>query len=176
MNLYMYGDEIDYSIVEKSSITKEMIEDFSCGNTTIDNVLKNDTEYSSLFAVDNKENKIISFIVYLASGIPMQYGSTHITRSAVLIDIFAVDIKYQHLPFELNQEYKYNLSDEIFCKFLMQLRKISEEYLYFEFVTLYSVPNAKGFYKRNCFEEFNTYMIPDKYSYLDGCIPMFMSL
>ncbi|MBQ8134318.1 MAG: hypothetical protein IJ192_07945 [Clostridia bacterium] len=145
MSLYSYGEEIEYEIVERSSLTPKMIEDFSCGNEVIDYDLKENIEETSKYVVDINNQNLIGFISYQASGVPMVYESNRITKPALLINLFAIDKKYQHLQFEENQDYKFTFSDEIFCKFLAMFRDISDEYLYFEYIILYSVPLAQNY-------------------------------
>lgn len=181
MPFYSYGKQVKYSVIDLSSVDEKLIEDFSCGNNEIDRIIKNKNSPESTIklVMDDKKKCLIGFIAYQASGIRLYYENTAITKPALQINYFAIDSRYQHLQYDNHedfQENKYNLSDEIFCEFLKLFRKISEEFLYFEYIILYSVPNAKNFYIRNFFEEFNTYMSPDKYRYLDGCLPMYMSI
>lgn len=179
MPFYKYGKDIKYSIEDLFSIDDKLIENFSCGNTEIDKVLKDESsmEYTVKVVVDTERNCLIGFIAYQASGIRLHYKNTYITKSALQVNYFAIDTQYQHLPYdELDNEDKYNFSDEIFCQFLKLFREISDKYLYFEYIILYSVPNARNFYLRNCFEDFNIYMNPDNYRYLDGCMPMFATV
>ncbi|MGN0470843.1 MAG: hypothetical protein ACI4GV_08015 [Acutalibacteraceae bacterium] len=178
MPFYSYGNEIKYTITDLSSVNRKLIEDFSCGNDEIDKVIKNSNsiECTLKLIVDEENECLIGFITYQASGIRLYYSNDAITKPALQINYFAIDSHYQHLPYEDSDDSRFNLSDDIFCEFLKMFRNISDKYLYFEYIILYSVPNAKNFYIRNCFEEFNTYMSPDKYRYLDGCVPMYMSL
>ena len=62
------------------------------------------------------------------------------------------------------------------CEIIKRLFEISEDIIYFEYVLLYSVPNAVSFYERNGFRKFSEYMVSDSYMYIDGCIPMFLTL
>ena len=181
MPFYSYGKEIKYSIKDLSSVDEKLIEGFSCGNNEIDKVIKsrNSLEYTVKLVIDDEKECLIGFIAYQASGIRLYYENTAVTKPALQINYFAMDSHYQHLPYDNSEELqddKYNLSDAIFCDFLKLFRNISDKHLYFEYIILYSVPNAKNFYIRNCFEEFNVYMSPDKYRYLDGCLPMYMSI
>lgn len=180
MPFYSYGKEVKYSIIDLSSVDEKLIGGFSCGNDEIDKVIKNknSSECTIRLVVDDEKECVIGFIAYQASGIRLCYEDTTITKSALQINYFAMDSNYQHLPYDNNnsQDDKYNLSDEIFCEFLKLFREISEKFLYFEYIILYSVKNAKTFYIRNYFEEFNMYMNPDKYRYLDGCLPMYIPI
>ena len=177
MPFYSYGNEVKYKITDLSSVDEKLIEDFSCGNDEIDKVIKNrnSIEGTVKLVVDEEKECLIAFISYQASGIRLCYCNDAITKPALQINYFAMDSRYQHLPYGNSEEDdKYNLSDDIFCRFLNIFGNISDEHLYFEYIILYSVPNAKNFYKRNSFEAFNIYMSPDRYNYLDGCSPMFM--
>ena len=61
-------------------------------------------------------------------------------------------------------------------RILKKLIEISEEAISFDYILLYSVPEAVNFYKRNGFCEFTEFMKKDSYNYIDGCIPMFFTL
>ena len=62
------------------------------------------------------------------------------------------------------------------CEVLKKLIEISEEAISFDYILLYSVPEAVNFYRRNGFYEFTEFMKKDSYNYIDGCIPMFFTL
>lgn len=174
---YAYGCEVEYSIVNLSSVSTNLIEDFDCGIDEINKVFKNNPEndFTCKVFIDNINNRIIGFIAYRSSGIRMTYEKDIVTKSALEISYFALDNDYQHLPY--NKDYdSYNLSDSILCECLKMFRNLSEEVLYFSYIVLFSVPSAINFYKRNFFEEFNQYMESDNYTFIDGCIPMFMAL
>ena len=180
MPFYSYGNEVKYKITDLSSVNEKLIEDFSCGIDDIDKVIKNKDaiDCTLKLVVDEEKEYLIGFIAYQASGIRSCYENAAVTKPALQINYFAIDSHYQHLKYDDSEdpEDKYNLSDDIFCKFLDMFRDISDKYLYFEYIILYSVPSAKNFYVRNFFKEFNAYMSPDNYRYLDGCLPMYMPI
>lgn len=180
MSFYVFGENVKYSIKNGlSSVDYSLIEDFSCGNLEIDNAIKrkNLDTYTVKVIIDNNRNCMIGFIAYQASGITLSYENTVITKPALQVGYFAIDSKYQHLPYiDEKTDDRYNLSDHIFNNFLKHFRKISEKILYLDYIILYSVPDAKSFYLRNCFEDFSCYMNSDKYPYLEGCSAMYMCI
>ena len=71
---------------------------------------------------------------------------------------------------------KYYISDAFLCLLIQEIRRIAEAYIGATHIILYSVPDAIHFYERNLFGDFERYMKPEQYHYLDGCKPMYMAL
>ena len=94
------------------------------------------------------------------------------------IDYFAVSEKYQDIELTGSENPKdhYYVSDDFLSELLKEARRISEEYIGATHVILYSVPDAVHFYSRNLFVDFEKYMKPEQYMYLEGCKPMCMPL
>lgn len=173
---YDYGREVKYDILKESSIDISLIEDFSCGNEQIDIEIKNRIINGiSEYVVDTESNKLIAYINYEASGLFLKHQKEQITKSALKINLFALDEEYQHLVYdEYDEDFK--LSDKVFCDFLKRFRDISDNTLFFEYIILYSVPKAVSFYQRNGFKSFVEYMDKEKYRFLDGCTPMYIEI
>jgi hypothetical protein len=62
------------------------------------------------------------------------------------------------------------------CEIMKKLLEISENVISFDYILLYSVPDAVSFYERNGFSKFDEFMEKDSYIYIDGCVPMFFVL
>lgn len=82
------------------------------------------------------------------------YENDSITYPAAEIKYFAIDKTYQHKSYD--DDFKF--SDLMLCEVLKKLIEISEEAISFDYILLYSVPEAVNFYKRNGFCEFTEFM------------------
>ncbi len=165
----------EYCFKEISSVNIELIEDFSCCSIELDKKLlqmKKHNEGITIVLIDNINNCIIGYCTYTTSGLKIGDQNYNITYPASEIKFFAIDEKYQHKEYD---EY-FKISDLMLCEIIKRLFEISEDIIYFEYVLLYSVPNAVSFYERNGFRKFSEYMVSDSYMYIDGCIPMFLTL
>ena len=154
--------------------------EFSCGNAEIDRVLKekavNDTDYVTYLFRDSETEEVIAFASINCSGIIFQEGIHVEVLPAVEIRYFAVAEKYQHIQMQEYQEYgdnKFCISDFLFCKLIEEIREITCSTIGARYIALYSVPNAVGFYKRNCFEEFKEIFTPENKMYTHDCVPMY---
>ena len=84
----------------------------------------------------------------------MFFENDSITYPAAEIKYFAIDKTYQHKSYD--DDFKF--SDLMLCEVLKKLIEISEEAISFDYILLYSVPEAVNFYKRNGFCEFTEFM------------------
>ena len=177
--------EIKYSINEISSVNDRLIEEFSCGNMVIDNCLKKArvSAGATLVVIDEIAGHIVAFCTYTTSGLSKMVSDYvnnkcikyRVTYPAAEIKYFAVDEKYQHMSYD-NEDDNYKISDHFLCEIIRRLSVISDKIIYFEYVILYSVPDAVSFYKRNNFEEFTEYMEHDAHYHIENCTPMFLAL
>ena len=69
-----------------------------------------------------------------------------------------------------------NLSDMLFSDIISYIYDFTDNQCGADKIILYSVPNAKNFYQRNGFCEFQEFMKPSTSWFTDGCIPMYMDL
>lgn len=178
---YSYGEEINYYITKLNSDNVDLVQSFTCGNELIDHYLKNeayrDEKAVTYLYLEESSNLMLGFASISCSGILCQHEKTCITRPSISINYFAINTEIQHLPYDREQgEDRYCISDQMFCDLLSMCRMISNEYIGAEHVTLYSVPKAYSFYRRNMMSEFTEYMTRENYPYIEGCIPMFMAL
>lgn len=178
--MYSFGSKIKYCIKKLSSNSCEQLKKFDCGNNYINDYLKNqaknDDAVTYLF-IDNSDGSLLAFASIRCSGIRTKKEKTVYTQSAIEIKYFAVDSKYHKLPYGSDRDDEhYYFSDQILMDICKICRTISEEHVSASHIILYSVPDAKQFYSRNMFGEFNDYMQFDEYDVIDGCIPMFLGI
>ncbi len=154
--------------------------EFSCGNAEIDRVLKekavDETDYVTYIFQDSETEEVIAFASINCSGIIFQEGIQVEVLPAVEIRYCAGAEKYQHIQMQEFQEYednKFCISDFLFCKLIEEILKITSTTIGAKYIVLYSVPNAVGFYKRNCFEEFKEIFTPENKMYTHDCVPMY---
>ncbi|MDD5944742.1 MAG: hypothetical protein PUD43_03340 [Clostridia bacterium] len=178
----MYGKDITYKMELLSRENYELVCSFSCGNEVIDDFLRKEALDSEdlrtyLFI---SENEVIAFVTLACSGIRHTYQSTKAMLSAIEIKYFAVLEKYHAMLYDEESydpsDKNYTLSDCIFGEVLRFCGYLKSNVIGARYLVLYSVPNARHFYKANFLEEFNEYMEEDNIRFLDGCIPMYMEL
>lgn len=166
---------INYSFERISAIDINLVADFSCGRDALDDKLKQmreDDEGTTYVLIDHDNNKIIGYCTYTTSGLRLSYEKDTITKPATEIKYFAISKDYQHKSYKDD----FNFSDYMICQIIKHLIEISEETISFQYILLYSVPEAVNFYKKNGFFLFKQFMSGDTYNYIDGCIPMFYAL
>lgn len=182
---HKYG--LDYSIVvRKVSIEDSaLLNEFECENATIQNFLR----YYSLYDKRNvtyifidEENKIIvgfcsirctgiSATDYRKDNTPYNY-----TFPAIEIDFFAVDERYRSIPLEEGSSRYATLSQALFLYMINCIKMIASGVVGATHICLYAVPQAKNFYKRCDFVEFESYMNREDKPFVDNCIPMFYEI
>ena len=168
-------NDIKYSFEKISSIDIELIEEFSCGSYELDKKLaemKVNDEGTTVIFFDETNNQIIGYCTYSTSGLKKSYQNDSITYHAAEIKYFAIDENYQHKSYDED----FNFSDLMLCEIMKRLLEISENVISFDYILLYSVPDAVSFYERNGFSKFDEFMEKDSYIYIDGCVPMFFVL
>lgn len=173
----------DYFYME--AVSKNSASIFSaiaCGNSEIDKYFHENVQYDAqnvCYAYINGENgDVIGLATLSCSGINIDSHNLIELIPAVKIDYFAVSEKYQDIDISgsSNPEDKYYISDAFLCLLIQEIRNISESYIGATHIILYSVPDAIHFYERNLFLDFEEYMKPEQYGYLEGCKPMYMPL
>lgn len=167
--------QFKYKFKRISSVNIELIEDFSCGSTELDKKLfqmKDKDDGTTFVFLDETNGQIIGYCTYCTSGLKKSYENDSITYPAAEIKYFAIDKTYQHKAYDED----FNFSDLMLCEVMKKLIEISEESISFDYVLLYSVPDAVKFYKRNGFYEFTEFMEKDSYHYIEKCVPMFFKL
>ena len=83
--------------------------------------------------------------------------------------MFAIDERYQHLPYSAEKE-DGTFSDYIFRFVISKIYEFTEEICGADKVILYAVPKAKNFYEKNGFTVFPPFMLQSESRFLDGFI------
>lgn len=175
----IYGEDILYNIIRFTDKDINLVQDFNCGNEVINDYLKeeacNDTKATTFIIVNNANSQIIAYYSLNCSGFVIDNGNNFTIYPAVEIKMFAIDEKYQHIPYSTNRE-DGNLSDTLFDNVIGYIYSFTDNCCGADKVILYSVPNAENFYKRNGFKRFENFMLQSTSLFLDGCVPMYLSL
>ena len=176
----MYGNQIEIDEPIKVSVESlPFTETFDCGNEVINDYLKmkakDDTQTVAFMLMDKKNQSVIGYYALSCSGFIIDCKSHYTIYPAVEIKIFAIDEKYQHLPYSENID-DGTFSDNIFGFVISKIYDFTDNFCGADKIILYSVPKAVNFYKKNGFLEFEEFMLQSKSRFLDGCIPMYLSL
>lgn len=179
-----YTEDVDVVFAKLDTTTDYYLEDFDCGNETINNYIRekaiNDVEIVAYLSIDKNQDKLISFLAISCSGIltdvngdkPYQY-----IVPAIEVKYFAVNTVYQHLRSkDDDNDSMHTLSYKLFLYYVNELNKMSKEVCGANKIILYSVEKAYNFYVKCLFEDFAEYMIRDSHPYTETCKPMFVSL
>lgn len=183
-----YADDVQIDVLDVSEVDDRVLKSFCCGNESIDSFLQNDAKGSTaktFVFVDTSANEIVAFTSFECSAIMyaveddndvMLASERHGLISAIEIDYFAVNVKYQHLLYKEEPDAKQTLSCQIFRYVVQHLVDIASNVIGAEYIVLYSVPQAKSFYERNFFNAFDYEMIGSADPYLEGCKPMYYKI
>ncbi|MBR6836695.1 MAG: hypothetical protein IKM72_11940 [Oscillospiraceae bacterium] len=178
----IYGEDINLSDrVRITEDNKELTLGFDCGNETMNKYLKEksyeDTKATTFIIKNNDDNTVICYYSLCCSGLVINTndGNLFSMYPAVEIKMFAVDEKYQHIPY-YNEPDTCSLSDMLFYDVIGHINEFTENECAADKIILYAVPKAESFYSRNMFKKFEEYMKPASSWFTDECIPMFMSL
>ena len=168
---------IDIQILDKSNL--KYTEEFYCGNDSIDDYFrsqaeKDQTAVTYLF-IDKDEDALIACVTLACSAIFNAAGDFSTIFSAIEIKYFALNEKYQHIPYDEDKK-RPTLADYILDYMLYKIGEISHNQVGASKIVLYSVKKAINFYKRHAFKEFGDSMYGDKGYYVDGCQPMYFNL
>lgn len=181
--LFEYGEEIDIKFVVLEREHKDIAEQFRCGNDYIDKFVRSisykDKETVTHAAIDVKNNQIIAILTLVATGIytePSKLSKREkMVISAVEIRYYAVDKRYQKMPYSQNKSDN-TLSYQIFNKYIRDIFELSKHHIGIKKIILYSVDEAVDFYKRSNFHDFKKYMVRLDKREIRGCVPMYFNL
>lgn len=181
--LYQYGNDVILEFVVLNRQFKEIAKKFNCGNDHIDHFVKNsafkDKETVTYAAIDNEKKLIVAILTIVASGIytnpSIMSGRKETVLSAIEIKNFAVDLRYQKIPYS-DFDGDETLSYQIFNKYLKDLLELSRKVIGAKKIILYSVDDAVKFYKKHGFKDFRIYMARDQRREVKGCKPMYFNL
>lgn len=177
-----YGQAYTIGIVVLREDNKHYVENFSCGNYSIDEYFKKEsfsdgTSVTYMF-IDQDADELIACVtvacsaIFTESEIQQQFSTL---LSAMEIKYLAVNEKYQHIPYRENTT-RPSLSDYMFDYMIDYLWEMSHSQIGAAKIVLYSVPQAVNFYKRHGFKLFGETMFGDTGYYVEGCEPMYYDL
>lgn len=150
-----------YVLSEKN---KSYIDNFDCGNTTINRYLKekalDDVDSVTHLYVNIDNNEVIAFVTLTCSSIDIcssdgLYLGSRV--SAVEIKYFATDIKYQHMKYSMENNQP-TISDVLLDDAYENIRDWAYNKIGASKIILLSRPSAVNFYKRHSFKEFDENM------------------
>ncbi len=175
-----YGQDIPIRMEVLTAKNKKYTESFLCNNPSIDHYFHkmahlDEASVTYLF-IDKEKDLLISCLTLSCSAIftASEEAVQSTLFSAIEIQFFAVDERYQHLPYQKGA--KLSLSHYLFEFVIDYIGEISHKYVGAAKIVLYSVPEAIKFYQRCKFKEFGEHMYGDKGTFLDGCTPMYFDL
>lgn len=180
--LYEYGNQIDMEFVVLGRDYRSVAERFKCDNQYIDDFVRNlswkDKETVTYAVIDKGENRIVSVMTLVASGIytvhTINSRRPNIVLPAVEIRNFATDVRYQKIP--MSEEVQTTLSKMIFSKYLRDILEMSRNVIGINKIVLYSVDEAINFYSSFGFKGFKKYMARSEARTVKGCTPMYMNV
>ena len=177
--MYKYGTDIQFEIARLNKDNFKYIKNFSCGNSSIDEYLKeramNDAFGTTYIVIDNTTLSVVGYCTMCCSGLTHKYQNNIHTIPAIEIKYFAIDASYQNLRYDDWDEHYY-FSDYIFQCFMNMCSDISETTLAAKCIILYSVKEAVAFYRRLGFDNFSKFYEPDIYRYIEDCTPMYIEI
>ena len=177
-----YGEQYSIKIQILSEKDKKYIEEFSCGNSSIDMYFRSEaisdrTSVTYLF-IDKDDDKLIACVTIACSAIftdNKQEEQFSTILSAMEVKYLATSEKYQHIPYTSKAKSP-SLSDILFDYMINHMYNISHEQIGASKIVLYAVPKAITFYKRHGFKEFGDTMYGDEGYYVNGCKPLFFDM
>ena len=177
-----YGRDIKIRIEILTQDNKKYIENFYCGNPSIDEYFQKqsvkDRASVTYLYIDEEVDAIVACMTIVCSAIftendcDKQFSTI---LSAMEIKYLATSEEYQHLPYSPEKE-KLSLSDVMFDYMISYMFDLSHTKIGAAKIVLYSVPQAINFYKRHGFRKFGSTMYGDEGYYVDNCEPMYLDL
>ena len=180
MTFYTKGKtrRIEFEYIPLTQENKDLLNDFSCGNDELDKAFRqdciNDTSSVTNLVVDKENNKVICvYSLNCASIIGCNEGK-HYPRSAVEIKYFAMNIDYQDI--KSDDEDEGCLSSAILYDINAKIFLFTENFCGAEFIFLYSTPEGEPFYRKCQFDDFPIEILRNNDPYLEGCIPLCLKI
>lgn len=189
INAIKYYEEMNLNKISFEPLTDDnyhLVEGFSCGNAYFNEFLFYDAMYetsSKIYLIVYDNDTLLGFFGLSATGITTIRESEHVketfNRPAIEITYFAINNEFKHMWYNEKAKKDGNkvyLSNIIFSKLVRFIQQDVRDILGFEFIILYSVPEAVKFYRKHEFQNFDEYMIPGNKQYLSNCTPMVFTL
>lgn len=159
----LYGNQIAIELpVKVGKENNAYIQSFNCGNEVMNEYLKyqaeDDAQAVTFILIDQTARAIIGYYSLSCSGFIVESMGHFTIYPAVEIKMFAIDERYQHLPYSAEKE-DGTFSDYIFRFVISKIYEFTEEICGADKVILYAVPKAKNFYEKNGFTVFPPFML-----------------
>lgn len=151
--MYTYGEAVPVRLERRNVNCADLMAGFNCGDPVFNEWLYDnagDADYVSYCFVDANTNDVICYASLACSCITDEKGCS---VPAVEIKAFAVDEKYQHMPYSEDYDKRLTLSLFLLMYLMREIEKIATNYIGARYIAIYSVPTAVNFYKRAFFEE-----------------------
>lgn len=177
----MLGKDIEVQRVLLTADNASIVSGFYCGKENIDinEYICNDAAY---------DNESVSYVYLAADASPVAFVSLSCSsieetssscpyssyQPAVLIDKFALDEKYHHLPYD--EGVPETFAQAIFSDVVDLISEIASSVIGAKYIILYSTPKAHNFYLKCLMEDFEDYMAPHKDLSITDCKPMYRQL
>lgn len=173
------GNQIDYRFFTIDHATKEQLEHYKCGNDYIDDFMKNkakeDDEAVSYYWENKKTGEIIATASICCTGLIVRSGDVFNVYHAVEIRYFGVDESYQDIQYDEDIRSGI-LSDYILLSLEYEIINEVKKMCGFQFIVLYSTPDAEKFYEQNGYVDFVSSLVKSADIRNQGCIPKFKIL
>lgn len=189
-NGIVYGENIELTFQKFTCEDLDRVNIFDCGNDFINKYFQREalddtkgvtriawkvnSSYKDGDIIDKNNSEIIAMYTLSASAMFYEIDSAKYLIPAIEIKMFAVNKKYQNMPFSSDKE------DGVFADWLLswvikRIREITDDYCGANKIILLSTPKAFKFYDRNLFEKIE-YKDIKLLEILKGCIPMIFDL
>lgn len=174
-----FGNSIEVDYQYLSNDNKDLLNSFSCGNEVIDEYIKKYclNDYSSVthIIVNSVNKEIICVYTLCCSSMILESYSKHYPTPAVELKFFAVDKKYQDMPYSEDKE-DGCLSNVLLSEVTRLVMDFTDDYCGANLLVVYSTDEGVPFYKKNGFRDFPEIAWRDDSRFLDGCTPLFLTL
>lgn len=178
-NPEVYGKDIKvtYELVTPEKSSK--LQNVQCGNEALDEYIAEHCGFDfgmvATLILNSDNNDVIGVYSLSASSMIYESHKKHYEIPAIEIEIFAINKKYQDIPYSKNKE-DGCLSNNILSDLCCSILEFTDNVCGANFIKLYSTPDALDFYKRNGFVEFPEEMWRNDKRFLDGCTPLYMKI
>lgn len=172
------NNTIEYSEEQLTSENTSLLDNFSCGNSELDRVFKNEcaNDFSSVtkLIINNRNADVICVYSLNCASMILENHKKHYPAPAVEIKYFAINEKYQDIKsLDIDEGC---LSSVILYDLMAQIFTFTDEICGANFVFLYSTPMGEKFYRKCGFVDFPIDVWQNDSRYLEGCVPLCFKL
>lgn len=169
--------KIDYQYLSNDNIN--LLDSFSCGNEVMDEYIKKKclNDYSSVtrLAINAKNEEVICAYTLCCSSMIVESYTKHYPVSAVELKFFAVNEKYQDMPYSKDKE-DGCLSNVLLSEVIERIFTFTDDFCGANLLVVYSTDEGVSFYRMNGFVNFPENVWRDNSRFIDDCTPLFLTL